>query len=827
MWARIGESSRSLLSYRVLHHKYLMDLTTFRRKYTIDGRARAKEIQDSIRKSIAERRRTQPNFTPALTVVQVGDEEDAAVYIRAKNKCAEDVGIRFTHLRLPASIPEDKLLHTVEQLNADPSTHGIIVQLPLPVHINALHIIDAVQPNKDVDGFCSFNAVRVGKVGSNAPFFLHCTASGVRDLIDSTGFVYKGAHAVVVGSGSVARPCIQLLIEQGCAVTVCNSKTTNVKALCQQADLVISACRKPGMIKGDWIKPGAVVIDIGINVVADPSSVAGRRTVGDVAFAEVHFMQSSIISLLADLCFCFEVVHVAKAVTPVPGGVGPMTVVKLLENTLHVRMCIYIRACIYAYKYTKIQAALGQSRASLWTLRLRGLDLVSPPPPDAALSQSVTPLAAQAVASAIGLRQSELFLFGPHKAKVQLSALARLANDPSGSLVVVTAMTPTPHGEGKSTVCLALAAALNALSTPCVATLRQPSLGPTFGAKGGAAGGGYAQVCPMEELNLHLTGDAHAVTVAHNLVAAAVDARLLHENSQSDAQLFARLVPAQKGLVASDRARLTRLGIEFGCDADPSQLTPEQRGRLVRLGIDKEAITWRRAVDVSDRALRGVAVGQGAAEARYGIARGSGFDLTPASELMALLCLSESEHDLRVRLSRVVWGYSTAGQALTLDDLGLVGALQALLRDALQPTLMQTLEGAPVLVHTGAFANIGPGCSSVIADRLALKLVGPKGVVVTEAGFGADVGLEKFVHLKCRSSGLAPRVCVVVASVRALKHHGWPLEGLPAIAAGSRNLARHVANAQTWGLRVVVCVNRFPEDSNDELQAALVTAILS
>jgi len=378
-------------------------------------------------------------------------------------------------------------------------------------------------------------------------------------------------------------------------------------------------------------------------------------------------------------------------------------------------------------------------------------------PSDIAISQALAPLPITEVAADAGLLPSEVDSYGPYKAKVHLSVRERLRDVAPGNYVVVTGINPTPLGEGKSTttigVCQALGAHLGKRVFTCI---RQPSQGPTFGIKGGAAGGGYAQVIPMEEFNLHLTGDIHAITAANNLLAAAIDTRLFHEATQSDKALFSRLFPAGKDgkRVASavQLRRFRKLGIPHD---DPDACTEEQRARLARLDLDPATITWQRVTDVCDRHLRAVEVGRGPAEA--GHERLTGFDISVASEVMAVLALTTGLADMRERLGRMVVGLSRAPtrEPITADDLGVGGALAVLMKDAIAPTLMQTVEGTPCFVHAGPFANIAHGNSSIVADQIALKLVGPDGYVITEAGFGADIGMEKFFSIKVRGGGRA------------------------------------------------------------------------
>ncbi|MFW6096848.1 MAG: formate--tetrahydrofolate ligase [Chloroflexota bacterium] len=459
------------------------------------------------------------------------------------------------------------------------------------------------------------------------------------------------------------------------------------------------------------------------------------------------------------------------------------------------------------------------------------LKLKSPVPSDLEIAQEATLKPISQIAEEVGLLPEELLLYGPYKAKVKLSVLERLADRPNGKYVDVTAITPTPLGEGKTTTTVGLSQALGAhLGKMVFTNIRQPSQGPTFGIKGGAAGGGYSQVIPMEDFNLHLTGDIHAITAANNLLAAAIDTRLHHESYQSDESLFNRLCPPDKEgnrhFTPIMMRRIKKLGID---KTDPSELTEEEITRFVRLDIDPESITWRRVTDTNDRYLRSIEIGHGPAEK---FTRETGYDITVASEIMAILALTTSLADMRERLGSMVIGTSHAGEAVTADDLGVGGALTVLMKDAIMPTLMQTLEGTPAFVHAGPFANIAHGNSSIVADQIALKLVGPDGFVLTESGFGADIGMEKFFNIKCRYSGLIPNVVVLVATIRALKMHGGgpkviagaPLdpayteENLELLEAGADNMVAHIKNALSFGIPVVVAINRFKDDTDAEVE---------
>ncbi len=459
------------------------------------------------------------------------------------------------------------------------------------------------------------------------------------------------------------------------------------------------------------------------------------------------------------------------------------------------------------------------------------LKLKTPVPSDLEIAQEATLKPISQIAEEVGLLPEELLLYGPYKAKVKLSVLERLADRPNGKYVDVTAITPTPLGEGKTTTTVGLSQALGAhLGKMVFTNIRQPSQGPTFGIKGGAAGGGYSQVIPMEDFNLHLTGDIHAITAANNLLAAAIDTRMHHESYQSDESLFNRLCPPDKEgnrhFTPIMMRRIKKLGID---KTDPNELTEEEIRRFVRLDIDPESITWRRVTDTNDRYLRSIEIGHGPAEK---FTRETGFDITVASEIMAILALTTSLADMRERLGSMVIGTSHAGEAVTADDLGVAGALTVLMKDAIMPTLMQTLEGTPAFVHAGPFANIAHGNSSIVADQIALKLVGPDGFVLTESGFGADIGMEKFFNIKCRYSGLVPNVVVLVATIRALKMHGGgpkvtagaPLdpayteENLELLEAGADNMVAHIKNALSFGIPVVVAINRFKDDTDAEVE---------
>lgn len=371
------------------------------------------------------------------------------------------------------------------------------------------------------------------------------------------------------------------------------------------------------------------------------------------------------------------------------------------------------------------------------------------------------------IAAKLGLTEDDIELYGKYKAKISLDAWNKVKNGPDGKLVLVTAINPTPAGEGKTTTSVGLADAFHKLGHKVAVALREPSLGPCFGLKGGAAGGGYAQVVPMEDINLHFTGDFHAITTAHNLLAAVIDNHIQQGNA---------------------------------------------------LDIDVRRVAWKRVLDLNDRALRNVVIGLGGKA--HGVPRETGFDITVASEMMAILCLASDLEDMKKRLGKIVVAYSRDGRAIRAEELNVTGALTLLFKDAIKPNLVQTLEGTPALIHGGPFANIAHGCNSVMATKFALKFAD---IAITEAGFGADLGAEKFLDIKCRFAGIHPDAVVIVATVRALKMHG----GVPktelgkvdmaALEKGLANLTKHIENVNKFGLPAVVAINAFPTDTKEEL----------
>ncbi|RCK66181.1 C-1-tetrahydrofolate synthase, mitochondrial [Candida viswanathii] len=750
-------------------------------------------------------------FQPSLTIIQVGSRPDSSAYVKSKLKAATSSNIKSKLLKFDENISQDDLVDEIQRLNNDPKTHGILIQLPLPKHIDETLITNSVVTDKDVDGFDHYNVGQLSKRGG-VPYFKPCTPNGIIELIKTTGVPLRGKNAVVIGrSDIVGTPVATMLRNEDCTVTICHRYTKDLPEVVRRADVVIAAVGIPEYVKADWIKEGAIVIDVGINYKDDPTAKSGRRLVGDVAYEEVA--------------------KKAAFITPVPGGVGPMTVAMLCSN-------VYDAALIHAKKAHEHKFAPLE------------LKLENPVPSDIEISRSQKPKKITRVAKELGLIEHELEPFGHFKAKVDpKSVVERLDEQVEGSVqdkgnyVLVAGITPTPLGEGKSTTTMGLTQALGAhLGYNSIANVRQPSMGPTFGVKGGAAGGGYAQVIPMDEFNMHLTGDIHAISAAQNLLCAAVDTRMFHEStSKTISGFYKRLVPAKKGkrsFTPSMLKRLQKLGIT---KTNPDDLTPEEVEKFAHLNIDPESITIKRVVDCNDRFVREITIGQGKNEASKYPPRKTGMDITVASELMAILALSTSLKDLRQRVGKIVVGTQReTGEAITAEDIGCAGAITALLKDAIKPNLMQTLEGTPVFVHAGPFANISIGASSVIADKLALKLTSPsnpinsgqKGFVVTEAGFDFTMGGERFFNIKCRTSGLKPDTVVLVATSRALKLHGGatdvkpgqPLpeeyvsENLDFLTKGCANLAKQISNIKDYNVPVVVAINQFETDTPAEIK---------
>ncbi|KAM8846469.1 monofunctional C1-tetrahydrofolate synthase, mitochondrial [Synchiropus picturatus] len=701
-----------------------------------------------------------------LLAIVQGDEDDRLLEIT--KKMAGKIGVNVTQICLAKDFTEDEIIEELLKLNEDPKVHGIYLHLPSASLTD--RVLNTLKPEKDVDGVSYSNIGRLFQ-DDNSRGFVPPAVSAVVSELEKHDVLSEGKTVLLVGSEGPLGLALQSRIERrGNVIFKCKSNSKSLQRQMMQADAVV-LCGAGNNVPPSWIQPGVPFIKCESALDTDDFS-----------------SESS--------CLLYN------------------TAVHRIQNVVH-------------------SSSWWQKEQQYRPWKLRGLKLqpLTPVPSDIEISRAQTPKSVNQLAEEIGLLPEELEAYGRNKAKVQLSLLERLHTQPDGNYVLVAGITPTPLGEGKSTVTIGLVQALSAhLKLNSFACLRQPSQGPTFGVKGGAAGGGYAQVIPMEEFNLHLTGDIHAITAANNLVAAAIDARMLHEATQSDKALFNRLVPSLNGIRKFSPiqiARLNRLGIN---KEDPTSLTSDEISSFVRLDLDPSKITWQRVVDTNDRFLRKITVGQATTE--KGQIRETGFDIAVASEIMAILALADSLEDMKTRLARMVVGTSRAGMPVTAEDLGVSGALAVLMKDAIKPTLMQTLEGTPVFVHAGPFANIAHGNSSVLADKLALKLVGRDGFVVTEAGFGADIGMEKFFNIKCRASGLRPNVVVLVATVRALKMHGGgpnvsagaPLpkeyidENLSLVEGGCHsNLRKQIQIAHLFGVPVVVALNVFKTDTQAEI----------
>ncbi|KAJ8270598.1 hypothetical protein GJAV_G00116920 [Gymnothorax javanicus] len=732
-----------------------------------------RELIEWSKDEIISLQKRYPALKPVLAIIQAG-EDDALLEVN--KKMAGKIGLDVIQISLPVECTEDEIVEEVLKLNADCKVHGVALHLPRPSLTRRVR--NSLKPEKDVEGITDLN---IGKLvqGDVSESFVPPVASAVVELLGRHGTSMDGKVAVIVGENRPLEVALHCLLQaRGMVVVSSTWNTERLQKQVLQADVIVLTSAGQDSIPTGWVRPGAAVINCGPALVSEQGGAAGIAA----------GMSSAV-------------------------GMGSLAAALRIQNVLKSSL-----------------RWMQDQQYRQWSLRSLKLQPLSPVPSDIEISRSQTPKPVCLLAEEIGLLPEEVEVYGHTKAKVRLSLLDRLREQPDGKYVLVAGMTPTPLGEGKSTVTIGLVQALTAhLKLNSFACLRQPSQGPTFGVKGGAAGGGYAQVIPMEEFNLHLTGDIHAITAANNLVAAAIDARILHEATQSDKALFNRLVPSVNGVRKFSPIqikRLQRLGIR---KTDPTALTPEEIGSFVRLDLDPEKVTWQRVVDTNDRFLRKITVGQASTE--KGRTRQTQFDIAVASEIMAILALTDGLADMKERLGRAVVGTSRAGQPITADDLGVTGALAVLMKDAIKPTLMQTLEGTPVFVHAGPFANIAHGNSSVLADKLALKLVGEDGFVVTEAGFGADIGMEKFFNIKCRASGLRPHVVVLVATVRALKMHGGgpsvsagaPLpreyidENLKLVEDGCCNLKKQIQIAHLFGVPVVVALNVFKTDTAAEV----------
>uniref|UniRef100_A0A8C8I8Q8 Monofunctional C1-tetrahydrofolate synthase, mitochondrial n=1 Tax=Oncorhynchus tshawytscha TaxID=74940 RepID=A0A8C8I8Q8_ONCTS len=677
-----------------------------------DGPGYENTIRENVQRTKEEMvalQRGHPALKPTLAIIQA-DEDDRLLELN--KKMAGKIGLNVTQICLPRECTEDEIIEEVLKLNEDPRVHGVYLHLP-PASLTS-RVLNTLRPEKDVDGVSDLNVGRLVRGDMNQGF-IPPLANAVMELLARHDTPMEGRIVLVVGGEGPLGVALQCLMQRRGMVVLHSRRSSEV--LQKQANAVVLLAAGHMDVPPTWLRPGTAVIHC-----------------GSALMTEDHGMEMS--------------------------GVGPLTAALRMQNVVQ----------------SSSRWAQGQQYRP-WTLRSLKLQPLSPVPSDIEISRAQTPKPVDQLAQEIGLLQEETEAYGRTKAKVRLSLLDRLREQPDGKYVLVAGITPTPLGEGKSTVVIGLVQALSAhLKLNSFACLRQPSQGPTFGVKG-QRGQISTRISMLEismlineSFNLHLTGDIHAITAANNLVAAAIDARMLHEATQKDKALYSRLVPSVNGVRRFSPiqiSRLRRLGIS---EIDPSALTPQEVSSFVRLDLDPAKVTWQRVVDTNDRFLRKITVGQASTE--KGHVRETQFDIAVASEIMAILALADGLGDMKTRLGRMVVGSSRSGQPVTAEDLGVSGALAVLMKDAIKPTLMQTLEGSPVFVHAGPFANIAHGNSSVLADKLALKLVGEDGFVVTEAGFGADIGMEKFFNIKCRASGLRPNVVVLVATVRALKMHG-------------------------------------------------------
>ncbi|XP_021562264.1 monofunctional C1-tetrahydrofolate synthase, mitochondrial [Carlito syrichta] len=590
---------------------------------------------------------------------------------------AEEAGLNITHICLPPDSGEEEIIDEILKINEDIRVHGLALQISEKSFSNK--ILNALKPEKDVDGVTDINLGKLVR-GDAHECFVSPVAKAVLELLEKSDVNLDGKKILIIGAHGALEAALQCLFQRKGSMTMSSQwKMPQLQSKLQEADVVVLGSPRPEEIPLTWIHPGTTVLNCSLDFL---SGKVGQGSPG------VHFS-----GLIEDD-------------------------VSLLAAALRIQNMV-----------SSGRRWLREQQHRRWRLHCLKLQPLSPVPSDIEISRGQTPKAVDVLAKEIGLLADEIEIYGKSKAKVRLSLLERLKDQADGKYVLVAGITPTPLGEGKSTVTIGLVQALTAhLNVNSFACLRQPSQGPTFGVKGGAAGGGYAQVIPMEEFNLHLTGDIHAITAANNLLAAAIDTRILHENTQTDKALYNRLVPSVNGVRAFSEiqlARLKKLGIN---KTDPSSLTEEEMRKFARLNIDPSTITWQRVLDTNDRFLRKITVGQASTE--KGCSRQAQFDIAVASEIMAVLALTDSLADMKARLGRMVVASDKNGQPVTAEDLGVAGALTVLMKDAIKPNLMQTLEGTPVFVHAGPFANIAHGNSSVLADKIALKLVGEEGFVV-------------------------------------------------------------------------------------------------
>ncbi|XP_056112227.1 C-1-tetrahydrofolate synthase, cytoplasmic [Rhinichthys klamathensis goyatoka] len=731
----------------------------------VSGNKTSQQVKERLKKEVAEMKTQFPGFRPGLVVLQVGDRDDSNLYISMKLKAAAEIGINANHIRLPETATEDEVLQSIVAVNENPAVHGLIVQLPLDSigPINTEKVTNAVAPEKDVDGLTSINAGKLSR-GDLGNCFIPCTPNGCMELISQTGVSVMGKNAVVIGrSKIVGAPMHDLLLWNHATVTTCHSKTLDLAEHVGRADILVVGAGRAEMVKGEWVKEGAVVIDCGISHIPDRSKASGKRVVGDVHYSSAK--------------------ERAGYITPVPGGVGPMTVAMLMKNTVE-------SAKRFLQTYTP----------GKWNIVFTKKKPQEPQPSDAAISHSCQSKPVGQLAREVGLFSEEVEPYSRSRAKIRLDVLKRMKKQPDGKYVVVTGITSTPLGEGKRTTALGLAQAFGALlNINAFACVQEPSPGSCFGARGVAVGGGYSQIIPLEEASLQPSGQNELISAASRVVMDTIKAHAHYETKLSDKALFDLLVPLKEGqrsVSPAQLSRLKKLGIE---KSDPLTFTGTEIRRFVRLDIDPETTADSDSLE---------------------------------NEIMAILSLSSSEEEMQQRLAKIVVATNKSGYPVTTEDLNVSGPLAMLLKDALKPVLMQTVEGTPVFLHTSPLVDIAQGSPSILADKMALKMVGSKGFVVTESGHGANIGLEKFFNIKCRYSGLQPDVVVMVATVRTLKMHGgapplqaglplpkeYSQENLKQLERGCRHLRRQVENAQAFGLPVIVAVNKFSSDTDAELE---------
>ncbi|XP_055936348.1 uncharacterized protein LOC129966028 isoform X1 [Argiope bruennichi] len=712
-----------------------------------------------------------PNFQPLVVIIEVEPcTTSGSRTSQIIKSVLEESGIicNLISQRIVADI-KSLLLNQIRSLNSDPNVQGILVQLPEDSLSISASIYDAILPCKDVAGITNGNFENVNEKNLS---LLATAAVATQEMFKAAGKNIENANVFLLGKKYIFYSISEILFRQNAVLTLSQSRAEELPSGIENADVIISSLH----ISSDdtkHLKPGSLLINCSETDCEDQSAFSFIDT-----FTSYNYFWSSVA------------VNIAK---------NTFTAVKNL------------------FQHT-------------WDLKPIPINFGVPSLSDIEITRLQKLKDIAVLAKEIGILPHEIELYGDKKAKVSLSVLDRCKFREPGKYVVIAGITPTPLGEGKSTTTVGLCQALAVqLQKNVIACLRQPSQGPTFGIKGGAAGGGYSQVIPMEEFNLHLTGDIHAITAANNLLAAQIDARMFHEATQSDADLFKRLIKVvggKKQFTKIQIARLQRLGID---KTDPTALTTEEISKFARLDIDPATVSWHRVIDTNDRFLRKICIGMADTEKK--MTRETQFDIAVASEIMAVLALATDMADMKKKLACIVVANNKNQEPVTVDDLGVTGALAVLLKDAINPNLMQTIEGAPIFVHAGPFANIAHGNSSIIADKLALKLVGKNGYVVTEAGFGSDVGLEKFCDIKCRYSGLVPNAVVIVATIRALKLHGggpnitsgaslskeYTQENLELVQNGYCNLAKHIEIASTFGLPVIVALNAFSTDTEAEL----------